>query len=162
MQQTADDLNAQLERKSLEVKVIQILSSEIATTLDLERIFHLTMKSLDEFFGFKHSLVLLKEPDKDILTVRANHGYGEAKNGAQVPFGQGVIGVVAKRKKLMRSVGMQYQMVYARSVGRAMDKAAEEVRLPGLQDVKSQLAIPLVVRDEFERAMQTLHTRAPA
>jgi class 3 adenylate cyclase len=148
-QQSIDELNAQLQRKNLEFQVIQILSTEIATTLDLDRIFKLTMNSLEECFGFKHSLVLLKEPDADVVKVAASHGYVDKGTGATVPFGQGVIGVVAKRRKLMRSVGMQYQMVYARAVGQGMQQKAEQVSLPGLQNVKSQLAIPLIVRDEL-------------
>lgn len=141
------DLETQLARKNREFQIIQALATEITATLDLERIFSLTMQSLDELFGFKHSMVLLKDTDSEVLTVRANHGYGEAKNGAQVPIGQGVIGVVAKRRKLMRSAGFQYQLGYARAVAQSVTGEQQQASLPGLADVKSQLAIPLIVRD---------------
>lgn len=144
-----DELNERLQRKNLEFQVIQTLSNEINTTLDIDAIFTLAMRNLDDNFGFRHSLILLKEPESEILKVAASHGYEGSGLGALVPMGQGVIGVVAKRQKIMRSTGLQYRMAYAQAVARAVDLEPAAMALPGLADVKSQLAIPLVVKGEL-------------
>ncbi|WCL47782.1 adenylate/guanylate cyclase domain-containing protein [Leptospira sp. GIMC2001] len=149
VQEKIDVLNGELKRKNLEFSVIQILSNEIITSLDLDRIFQVAMQSLDEYFGFSHSLILLNDSEKSILTVSASHGYCGQGIGATVPIGQGVIGVVAKRRKLMRSSGMGYRKVYVQSVQKNMNLDQVSIPLPGLQNVGSQLAIPLVVKDNL-------------
>ncbi|MDF3822330.1 adenylate/guanylate cyclase domain-containing protein [Leptospira sp. 96542] len=149
VQEKIDVLNGELKRKKLEFSVIQILSNEIITSLDLDRIFQVAMQSLDEYFGFSHSLILLNDSDNNMLTVSASHGYFGEGLGARVAIGQGVIGVVAKRRKMMRSSGMGYRKIYVQSVQKNMNLEEVIVPLPGLQNVGSQLAIPLVVKDDL-------------
>lgn len=149
VQEKIDVLNGELKRKNMEFSVIQILSNEIITSLDLDRIFQVAMESLDEYFGFSHSLILLHDSEKNLLKVYASHGYCGEGVGATVQIGQGVIGVVAKRRKMMRSSGMGYRKVYVQSVQKNMNMEEISTPLPGLQNVGSQLAIPLVVKDEL-------------
>ncbi len=134
-----------------EVSVIHSLSGEINTTLDLHRIFQVSMGSLDEAFGFHHSLILLADAKGQNLEVVASHGYPESGIGAQIPTGLGVIGVAAKRKKLLRSVAIQYHSLYARmaATGAQAQIRQELMRMPGLKNAASQMAIPLMVKEEL-------------
>ncbi|NCN11637.1 MAG: GAF domain-containing protein [Leptospira sp.] len=149
IQENIDLLNSKLKRKNLEFSVIQILSNEIITSLDLDRIFQIAMESLDKYFGFSHSLILLKNSGSDFLKVYASHGYCGQGIGATVKTGEGVIGVVAKRKKMMRSSGMGYRKIYVQSIQKSMDRDQVVIPMPGLQNVNCQLAIPLIVKDEL-------------
>ena len=60
-------------------------------------------------------MILLLEEDNDTLKVLATHGYKDDGIGAEVKVGIGVIGMVAKKKKLMRmaNLGMQRQYMQA-------------------------------------------------
>ncbi|TGM60002.1 adenylate/guanylate cyclase domain-containing protein [Leptospira adleri] len=148
-QKGIEELNQKLHRKTREVEIIQSISAEILNTLDLDQIFERIMKVMDEVFGFKHALILLLQEGTEILKVVASRGYEEAGIGAKVEFGQGVIGVVAKRQKIMRMVGISTQMRYAGQVGQSMGKEEKKIDLPGLKDAKSQIAIPLLVKERL-------------
>ena len=97
-----DKLNQKLERKTKEVEIIQQVSSQINATLNLQNIANTMLELMDEFFGFKHTMILLLEEKEQILNVLATHGYEDQGIGAKVKVGMGVIGMVAKRRKLMR------------------------------------------------------------
>ncbi|HBS05609.1 MAG TPA: adenylate cyclase, partial [Leptospiraceae bacterium] len=86
-----DQLQKQLARMESEVSVIHSLSGEINTTLDPDRIFQVSMESLDKAFEFRHSLILLADAKGQNLEVVASHGYPESGIGAQIPVGLGVI-----------------------------------------------------------------------
>ncbi|AOP33957.1 adenylate cyclase [Leptospira tipperaryensis] len=148
-QKGIEDLNQKLHRKTREVEIIQSISAEILNTLDLDKIFERIMKVMDEVFGFKHALILMVQEGLEILKVVASRGYDEVGIGAKVEFGQGVIGVVAKRKKIMRMVGISTQMRYAGQVGQSMGMEEKKIELPGLKDAKSQIAIPLLVKEKL-------------
>ena len=66
----------------------------------------------------------------------------------------GVIGTVAKRKKLMRMANMGMQLSYMKAIKNQVKddenlNVKEEVTLPGLKDVESQVAIPMLIDDEL-------------
>ncbi|MEQ8353699.1 MAG: adenylate/guanylate cyclase domain-containing protein [Leptospiraceae bacterium] len=143
-----NQLRQQLARKEREFQVIHELSSEINTTLDPDRIFKVSMDGLDQAFDFHHSLILLTDEAGKNLEVVASHGYPDPGLGATLPVGMGVIGVAAKRKKLLRSVAITYQSLYARMtmMGKA-DQVKNRSPMPGLENAASQMAIPLIVQD---------------
>ncbi|MBN4077662.1 SpoIIE family protein phosphatase [bacterium AH-315-C20] len=142
-----DQLNADLIRKHQEIRIIQEISAEINTSMELDTILGNMLKSLDLTFGFKHSMILLLDKDKETLSVAASHGYKDKGVGAVVPVGQGVIGVVAKKKKLMRMGNIGMKMSYMRAVKSNMNDEGSSVDLPGLENLQSQVAIPLLYND---------------
>lgn len=148
-QKGIEELNQKLHRKTREVEIIQSISAEILNTLDLDLIFDRIMKVMDEVFGFKHAMILLAEEESEILRVVASRGYEQGGIGAKVEYGKGVIGVVAKRKKIMRMVGISTQMRYAGQVGQSMGMEEKQIELPGLKEAKSQIAIPLLVKEKL-------------
>ena len=148
-QRVIDDLNARLERKTKEIRVIQTISGEINTTLDLGRVFDIILDSMRDLFGFQHSLILLKQEGAKSLQVVASRGYESDGRGAVVPFGQGVIGVVAARRKMMRMAGLAYRGRYVQSAVESSGGTVERAQLPGLPNVQCQIAIPLLMKDEL-------------
>jgi class 3 adenylate cyclase len=143
-----------LERKTKEVEIIQQVSSEINKTLDLEIIGKSMLLAMDEYFGFQHSMILLMDNETQSLSVLSTHGYGEKGVGAKVAVGMGVIGMVAKRKKLMRMANMGMQLSYMQAIRQQVTETSEaklqqEEVLPGLPDVESQVAIPMLLEEEL-------------
>ena len=149
-----DKLNQKLERKTKEVEIIQQVSSQINATLNLQNIANTMLELMDEFFGFKHTMILLLEEKEQILNVLATHGYEEQGIGAKVKVGMGVIGMVAKRRKLMRMANLGAQRAYMQAVKQQVNQTTttmiqEEEVLPGLQDVESQVAIPMMLEEKL-------------
>ena len=145
-QQIIDRLNRELARKSNEVQIIQQISSEITSTLDLERILATILSAMDRILGFQHAMILLKDQSADKLRVAACRGYEQAATGAEIAFGHGVVGVVAERKKMMRlgniGASMNYLMAVRAKLSEAgqLDAATASAKPPSLPNVQSQLA----------------------
>lgn len=145
------DLQAQLERKNKEIEFILKISAEINASQDMDEIAGLLLASMDEVFGFQYSMILLLEEGTDILQVVATHGYQQQGLGSTVKIGQGVIGVVAQKKRLLRISGMQIQQRYLqRATLSAKEMAGEtDIPLPSLSKAQSQIAIPMMSKDDL-------------
>ena len=100
-------------------------------------------------------ILLAVDGEGDKLVLTASRGYDDSGIGVEVPFGQGVIGVVAKKRRMMRMGNIQTQINYQANVRRRMQEAeggeptTETVKLPGLEKAESQIAIPLLVQDKL-------------
>jgi adenylate cyclase len=143
-------LEAQLARKDEAIATLARLAVALGAARELDDLLATLLASLDEAFGFEHSMVLLRDARRDALVVAASRGYPEPGLGAEVPVGKGVIGVVAKRKKLMRMGGVASQRDYlGAAAASSAGAAAPAPALPGLPDAASVVAIPLVKQDEL-------------
>jgi len=154
-QQTIDRLNRDLARVSNEVRIIQQITREITSTLDLDEVLGIVLRAMERVLGFNHSMILLTNLAADRLRLAASRGYEPSGVGADIALGEGVIGVVASRRKMMRMGNIGASVAYLRSV-RARLEAAGEVApgsnaatLPGLPGAQSQLALPLLVKDRL-------------
>src|SRR5262250_1783542 len=95
----AKPLLEKLAQKTSEVEVLRRIGLDINSTLDLDQIYDIVLRTMDGFFGFRHSTILLLE-GSDTLRVVASHGYEAQPLGGTVAVGAGVIGTVAKRRRL--------------------------------------------------------------
>jgi class 3 adenylate cyclase/putative methionine-R-sulfoxide reductase with GAF domain len=155
-QQAIDRLTRELDRKSDQVRIIQQISSEITSSLDLDEVLGIVLRAMDRVLGFSHSMILLKDLGEDVLRVSATRGYPDQAAGAVVPLGQGVIGVVADRRRMMRIGNIGATRRYLEGVRARMEASGEigpgqapVVALPGLAAAQSQLALPLIVKDRL-------------
>ena len=150
----AKTLAKQLERRNKEIEIIERVASQISKTLNLDAIAKTMLISMEEYFGFKHSMILLLDSSESALKVIATHGYQEEGIGAQVKIGVGVIGMVAKKKKLMRMANLGAQKQYMQAIKQQIQPSedtlvADEISLPGLKNAESQVAIPMLMEDEL-------------
>jgi adenylate cyclase len=153
-QAVIDRLNAALARKTDEVRIIQQISAEISASLDLERILDISLEAMDSVLGFGHSMILLAGDDEPTLAVAACRGYGGGKEGAAIPIGQGVFGMAARRRRIVRMGNIGAQRSYLSGVRARMEAGGHVgfgvvAQMPGLADAQSQLGIPLVVKDRL-------------
>jgi signal transduction histidine kinase len=134
-------------------RLLQWVGSEINASLDLDQIFETVLTAMDELFGFHHSLILLLDESGETLTVAASRGYEDATLGARVPAGIGLIGVAAKKRKIVRLSNLAQKRGYFATIRLRMEAAGREdeldrvPELPGLENAQSQIAIPLMVKD---------------
>ncbi|RPH63547.1 MAG: GAF domain-containing protein, partial [Acidobacteria bacterium] len=146
---------SELESKTAELQILQRVSSQINSTLDLDEIYELALRTMDELFEFHHTVILLVEPDGETLRVVASRGYENQAIGGRVRIGTGVIGVVAQRRKMLHVSNLGQQRAYAAAQRRQMMKAgrgdelSDAAPVPGLHNAESQIAIPLLIRNEL-------------
>jgi len=131
-------------------RVVQCLRS----TSDLGPLLGSVLKTLAEDVGFLHSMVLIPDESGRRLVTLESHGYGESGVGAEVPFGEGLIGIVAESKKPLRVSPLDSALRYGRAVRKSVAALASaglsaEIPLPGLPNAQSQMALPLLCRGEL-------------
>ena len=136
-----------------ELRGLQYISDRINRASCLEEMLGSMLEALEEFFGFSHTMVLLNEESCGKLVTVASRGYGESGVGAEVKIGEGLIGTVARERRVLRISNLEAGLRYGRAVRREVleDKgvAKPEIPLPGLPDAQSALVIPLVVGDRL-------------
>ena len=146
----------ELARKTTEFEVLQRVSSEINSTLDLEEIYDIALRTMDELFEFHHANILLVEPGGEMLAVVASRGYENQAVGGRVRIGTGAIGIVAQKRKMLHVNNLGQKRAYAAAQRRQMMKSGhgaelgDAVPVPGLPNAESQIAIPLLIGDELK------------
>jgi hypothetical protein len=144
-----------------ELRGLQWVSDRINRSTDLDSLLDTVLEALDTFFGFRHAMVLLAEEPGGRLVTMASRGYGDTGVGADVAIGDGLIGTVARERRVLRMSGIDQGLSYGRAVRREVLSAdsgtalAAEIPLPGLPDARSALVIPLAVRDRLFGVLAT-------
>ncbi|HXY38573.1 MAG TPA: GAF domain-containing protein [Vicinamibacteria bacterium] len=140
---------------------MQWVSDRINRSGDLDSLLDAVLEALDTYFGFRHAMVLLAEEPCGRLVAMGSRGYGDAGVGAEVAFGDGLIGTVARERRVLRMSGLDQGLSYGRAVRREVLSTeggaglAAEIPLPGLPDARSALVIPLAVRDRLIGVLAT-------
>ncbi len=133
---------------------LQGLATRVHTAESLEQLLDSILAGLEEVFGFTHAIVALTTDEPRVLATVTSRGYPETGAGAEVRFGEGIIGLVAEAQKPIRISGLLRATLYAHAVRRhaqqhGVHEFASAIPLPGLANPESQLGIPLLVRGEL-------------
>lgn len=114
---------------------------------DLESLFDEALAGLDREFGLPHSLLWVADPARARLYAVASRGYASSGIGAEVGWGEGVIGVAAREGTAIRLAHLSSEYAYGRAVREAGREAGlptgTEIPFPGLAEPQSQIAVPL-------------------
>ena len=135
-----------------ELRGLQLVSDRINRADDLETLLAAALDALDVYFGFGNTIVLLSdEPTQRLITI-ACRGYGGGV-GAEVALGEGLIGTVARERRVLRISGLDEGLRYGRAVRQSVLSGSGSVRpevpLPGLPDAQSALVLPLLVEERL-------------
>jgi adenylate cyclase len=141
-----------LDGPRTEMRGLQWISEQINRAESLESLIESVLSALESYFGFSHSMLLLHEEGERLVTV-ASRGYGQSGVGAEVRVGDGLIGTVARERRLLRMTGLKSGLSYGRAARRTTEETgrtlAPEIPLPGLPDAQSALIIPLWVGERL-------------
>jgi DNA-binding NtrC family response regulator len=150
-----DGFETTLARRAEELQILQRVAAEVNATLDLEEVYDVALRTMDELFEFHHAIILLHEADSGTLRVVASRGYENQAIGGRVQVGVGAVGIVAQRRKILQLDNLGQQRAYAAAQRRQMMQSGrgveigDPVQVPGLPNAESQIAIPLLIRDEL-------------
>jgi GAF domain-containing protein len=136
------------------MKALQDVSQRINQASCLDDLLDSILASIEESFGFSHSMILLAGEEPGVLVTIATRGYGGTGVGAEARFGLGISGLVAEARKPIRISGLLRGMLYAYAVKQRAEQAGlcpahTTIEMPGLQNPSSQLGVPLLVRGEL-------------
>lgn len=138
----------------IDFESLQKVCERVSQAQNLEELFDSILKAIDLEFGLRHSMILIKQNGADYLCTIATRGYDQTGVGSEVKIGEGVIGRAAQMKTPFAHASLARELLYARTTANLSEDVSEDVLLkaiplPGLKTSRSQLAVPILLRDEL-------------
>ena len=146
---------AESPRKTDSLPELEAFSERLAACGDLDSLLDTGLAALSTVFGIDHSFVMALDEEGTRLYTLASHGYQDSGVGSEVWVGEGILGVAAERRVVVRTTSLAREMIFSRAVRYAVKRRGKEnllekeIALPGLPNVQSQLVAPLVARNRL-------------
>jgi adenylate cyclase len=138
-----------------ELQSLRVIAERLNRAGSLDDALQASLELLEDRLGFRHSMILLVDEHNAKLLTIASRGYAENGVGSEVGIGEGLIGMVARARRPLHLSAIDHSLRYARAVRDRAEAAGQteaicsEIPLPGLPNVVSQIAVPLVTRDRL-------------
>jgi diguanylate cyclase (GGDEF)-like protein len=114
------------------VSILYDASQAVLSTFDLDEVLNQVLEIVRDYFHLQSGSIMLLDESTQELMVRAHFGDPLLPDDASVPFGKGIAGTAAKARRPIYSP----------------DVARDPRYLSHFVSTRSELAIPLMVRDE--------------
>ena len=131
---------------------IEELTARLAACSGLESIIDVSLDALSELFGYDHSFLMVPDERGKRLFTLGSRGFGESGIGSEVWIGEGILGIAAERREVVRTTNFSRDLLYSNAVRSSVERRGEDsllerqIALPGLPEVRSQLVVPLVAQ----------------
>ncbi len=124
----------------------------IAAATDAGGVVDALLGGISANLGFGHALLFQSYGEKAQITAIGSTGYVPSGIGAEVPFGEGLIGSAAASGRTVKVSDMSRIRRFGSAVRHSSpdENRTREIVLPGMADAMSQIAVPLVVQGHVE------------
>jgi GAF domain-containing protein len=139
LEKRVEERTMELNRRSTQLEASTIVARSAAMVRDLNELLDSTVNQISERFGFYHAGIFLADSAEKFIVLQAASSEGGRqllKRGLKMEIGrQGVVGYAAyhKRPRIVQDV--------------STDSAY--VRIPELSNTRSEVALPLIVRNRI-------------
>jgi hypothetical protein len=120
-------VNAEMQAEAAPIRQyladVEFLTGQLATCLDLDSLLDTALTSLATLFGYAHAFVMIPdEADQRLYTI-ASRGYDASGVGSEVWLGDGMLGVAAQRRMIVRTTSMTRDVVFSRAVRASIEQS---------------------------------------
>jgi adenylate cyclase len=122
----ADEQGVTLSGIRTELRGLQLISEQVNRSTDLETLLEAVLETLDDYFSFRHTMILLHDESLGRLVTLASRGYGESGVGAEVRVGEGLIGKAVESSGVLRLAGLDSELRYSRAIRREVIEESGE------------------------------------
>ena len=124
-------LYRRVERQNRTLRVLAHLSQEFSSILDLDELLTKIAVTIRALINFDAFSIFLVNEDRRMLTCRFSQRYDEKNTVDNIDFGKGITGAAAQSRQVIRVPDVRHDDRY----------------IPTQEDVLSEVAVPLVLRD---------------
>jgi putative methionine-R-sulfoxide reductase with GAF domain len=132
------------------------VTEALSACADLDALVTAAIRGLRDVMGYEHVVLLLAdETGERLLAVDSGGGTAGSGAGAEIAVGEGVWGTAAAQQRPIRISRLARDMRYSDAVRRTVQESADastlekQIPWPGLAEVDSLLAVPLVLQGEL-------------
>ena len=130
-------LYRRVDRQNRTLKTLANLSQEFSSILDLDELLGKIAVTIHALVAFDAFSILLLNPDRKVLTHRFSERYDQRVAIDNIPLGKGITGAAAVSREIVR----------------AADTAADPRYIASHPDMRSEIAVPLIVQDRVVGVM---------
>jgi hypothetical protein len=149
------EARSEIPRQPESMRELEAFTERLGRCESLDALLSTALEALCDLFGHGHSFVMFLDEEAARLYTVASCGFEPSGVGSEVAVGEGMLGLSAERRSVVRVTNLALERVVARAVRSAIERRGEEsilekeIALPGLPDVQSQLVLPLVFRNRL-------------
>ncbi|WP_174803184.1 GAF domain-containing protein [Martelella limonii] len=116
----------------------------LAEVGDAETLLDASLALLSERFDIGHAMILVADHETNRLVTVASRGYPHFGFGAEIAFGEGIIGVAAARRQTVRIPDLRRSRRYVSAIAASTAANREEIPVPMIEEPQSQVAVPMI------------------
>ena len=126
------------------VDTLTVFAQRLDACRELGELTQTALELLDDLFGIGSSMILMADEESGTLFVVAHHGSAVGV-AAEVPMGEGIIGVAAQRRRQVSVPHVARARTLNLAAARSGVDERPEIPLPGLEDAQSLVATPILL-----------------
>src|SRR5579871_3687598 len=130
-------LYLRVDRQNRTLKTLTRLSQEFSSILDLDELLGKIAETVHALVAFDAFSILLLDAERKVLTHRFSERYDQRVAIDNIPLGKGITGAAAVSREIVR----------------ATDTAADPRYIASHSDMRSEIAVPLIVQDRVVGVM---------
>lgn len=145
------DFPAEQVRRAVDLERVEEVSRRLADAGDMEELLRTTLEACERLLGYPHVFVMLLDETRERLYTVASHGFPASGAGSEVRVGEGLIGLVAARRQVVRLTNVTRDLNYTHASleGSPGDGGENVIPLPRLHAMRSQLIVPMLAHREL-------------
>jgi len=130
-------LYRRVDRQNRTLKTLSHLSQEFSSILDLDELLRKIATTTHSLVAFDAFSILLLDAEHKVLRHRFSERYDERVNLDTIPLGKGLTGAAAESREIVR----------------VTDTLADHRYIASHPDIRSEIAVPLIVQDRVVGVM---------
>jgi sigma-B regulation protein RsbU (phosphoserine phosphatase) len=130
-------LYRRVDRQNRTLKTLSNLSQEFSSILDLDELLGKIAKTIHALVAFDAFSILLLDAERKVLTHRFSERYDQRVVLDNIPLGKGLTGASAESREIVR----------------VTDTAVDPRYIASHPEIRSEIAVPLVVQDRVVGVM---------
>ncbi len=130
-------LYRRVDRQNRTLKTLSHLSQEFSSILDLDELLRKIATTTHSLVAFDAFSILLLDPERKVLRHRFSERYDERVDLDNIPLGKGLTGAAAESREIVR----------------VLDTRADPRYIASHPDIRSEIAVPLIVQDRVVGVM---------
>jgi len=130
-------LYRRVDRQNRTLKTLSNLSQEFSSILDLDELLGKIAKTIHALVAYDAFSILLVDAERKVLLHRFSERYDQRVNLNNIPLGKGLTGAAAESREIVR----------------VNDTAVDPRYIASHPDIRSEIAVPLVVQDRVVGVM---------